>query len=163
MRWLLILLCSLPVSSWACTTDAIFSPYDDIEQSIYDTLWSSQTSIHASLFGISNERLADVLVEKAKVGVEVKVALDLKQSSLDSDLHRKLTRAGADVTIKPIGVLEHNKFVVVDGKTVVMGSWNWSGNAQRQDNSDVIFTNCREIAKKFEQAYERIEARDRHP
>jgi phosphatidylserine/phosphatidylglycerophosphate/cardiolipin synthase-like enzyme len=51
--------------------------------------------------------------------------------------------------------------VVIDGATVLMGSWNWSNNAQRQDNSDVLFKDCPEIAAAFEKNYKTIYERDR--
>jgi phosphatidylserine/phosphatidylglycerophosphate/cardiolipin synthase-like enzyme len=57
--------------------------------------------------------------------------------------------------------LEHNKFCVIDGTIVIMGSWNWSNNAQKQDNSDVIITACPKVAQAFEVAYQRIIERDK--
>jgi len=42
-----------------------------------------------------------------------------------------------------------------------MGSWNWSNSAQKQDNSDVIITDCPKVAQAFEAAYQRIIERDK--
>jgi phosphatidylserine/phosphatidylglycerophosphate/cardiolipin synthase-like enzyme len=101
------------------------------------------------------------MAEQARAGLDVGVALDLTQSRNAASQHRKIQRAGGTVTVKRTGILEHNKFCVVDGVTVLMGSWNWSARAQAQDNSDILFTDCPTIAARFEAAYASIVARDR--
>lgn len=58
------------------------------------------------------------------------------------DLHSELEAAGITVIIKPKRTLEHNKLCVIAGKKIIMGSWNWSNSAQKQDNSDVLIENC---------------------
>ena len=60
-------------------------------------------------------------------------------------------------------MLKHNKFCVLDVAIVIMGSWNWSNSAQRQDNSDVIITDCPKVAQAFEAAFQRIMERDKPP
>jgi phosphatidylserine/phosphatidylglycerophosphate/cardiolipin synthase-like enzyme len=50
---------------------------------------------------------------------------------------------------------------VIDDKTVVIGSYNFSGNAQKQDNSMVVISGCNETTKKFSKAFERIYNRDK--
>ncbi|MCX5804226.1 MAG: phospholipase D-like domain-containing protein [Proteobacteria bacterium] len=57
--------------------------------------------------------------------------------------------------------MEHNKFCVIDNKRVVMGSWNYSANAQKQDNSMVDLSGCNGIIKSFTDAFERIYQRDK--
>lgn len=150
-----------PIWAGACEIIPLFSPFDDVEAALVAELQHAQTSIHASLFGISNETLTQVLAEKARHRLDVSIALDKRQSALKSDTHGRLHRAGAAVTIKKTTALEHNKFVILDGETVVMGSWNWSGNAQKQDNSDVIFRDCPDLAAEYEEAFQRIVERDR--
>lgn|SRR5574340_525289 len=160
-----------PATSWttnalsvycaACETTPLFSPTDKIEAAILVELYSAKHSIHCSLFGISNGNLAAALISQAHVGRQVQVSLDKRQAALPSDLHTLLQTTGVDVSIKRTNALEHNKFCVIDGQTVTMGSWNWSQAAQSQDNSEVIFRQCPDVAAKFEAAFQRIWRRDR--
>jgi len=144
-----------------CTPAVYFSPYDNVETVVLRELGVAKKSIHASLYGIDNQQIADVLEAKAKAGVEVEIGEDKLQASGKHDLHAELMKAGVKVVVKPKGVLEHNKFAIIDGSTVVMGSWNWSKSAQKQDNSDVIFKYCPTIALEFETAFDRIIKRDK--
>src|SRR3989454_9722096 len=148
-------------TAWACEVRPLFSPYDKVDDAIHAQLERASKSVHCSLYGITNLRLANDLIAAKKRGADVGVGLDKTQAAGQHDLHAKLKAAGIVVEIKPVSVLEHNKFCVLDGATVIMGSWNWSNNAQKQDNSDVIITDCPTVAQAFEAAYQRIIERDK--
>ena len=148
-------------TAWACEVQPLFSPYDKVDDSIQAQLEQSRKSVHCSLYGITNLRLANDLIAAKQRGADVGVGLDKKQAAGQSDLHARLQAAGILVEIKPVATLEHNKFCVIDGTIVIMGSWNWSNNAQKQDNSDVIITDCPKVAQAVEAAYQRIIERDK--
>ncbi len=146
---------------WACEVRPLFSPYDKVDDAIQAQLEQASKSVHCSLYGITNRRLANELIAAKKRGADVGIGLDKKQAAGQHDLHAKLQAVGILVEIKPVATLEHNKFCEIDGAIVIMGSWNWSNNAQKQDNSDVIITDCPKAAQAFETAYQRIIKRDR--
>src|SRR5438309_1912170 len=148
-------------TAWACEVQPLFSPYDKVDDAIHARLGQANKSVHCSLYGITNLRLANDLIAAKQRGADVGVGLDKKQAAGQHDLHDKLQASGILVEIKPVNVLEHNKFCVIDGEIVVMGSWNWSNSAQKQDNSDVIITDCPKVAQAFEAAYQRIIERDK--
>jgi phosphatidylserine/phosphatidylglycerophosphate/cardiolipin synthase-like enzyme len=144
-----------------CKVEAYFSPYDNVETVVVNRLNGAQEYVKCSLYGITNKKITETLIKKMSDGVSVMLCLDKIQSSGSSSKHKELENAGADVVIKKTGVLEHNKFCVIDGKIVIMGSWNFSANAQKQDNSTVEITVCGNIIDKFEDAFERIYNRDK--
>ena len=148
-------------TAWACEVRPLFSPYDKVDDAIHAQLERASKSVHCSLYGITILRLANDLIAAKKRGTDVGVGLDKKQAAGQHDLHAKLQAVGILVEIKPVATLEHNKFCEIDGTIVIMGSWNWSNNAQKQDNSDVIITDCPKAARAFETAYQRIIERDR--
>jgi phosphatidylserine/phosphatidylglycerophosphate/cardiolipin synthase-like enzyme len=155
------LLLSLAAGALACAIVPLFSPQDQVASALLPELDAAKTSIHCSLFGLSHPGLLGGLTDASKRGVAVVVGLDKKQAALASSLHRQLRRGGATVLIKKTGVLEHNKFCLIDGQTVLMGSWNWSHTAQAQDNSELILRDCPDTAAHFERAFRRIMERDR--
>jgi len=146
---------------WACEVQPLFSPNDKVDDAIHAQLQHANQSVHCSLYGITNLRLANDLIAAKKRGADVGVGLDKIQASGKHDLHDNLRAAGILVEVKHVATLEHNKFCVIDGTMVIMGSWNWSNSAQKQDNSDVIITDCPKVAHAFEAAYQRIIERDK--
>jgi phosphatidylserine/phosphatidylglycerophosphate/cardiolipin synthase-like enzyme len=157
-----ILILCLTSSAYAeCTVEAYFSPYDDIEGLIADKLKVAGESIRCSLYGITNSRITEVLIDRVSSGIDMKLCLDKTQSAGKHSTHKELKEAGAEVVIKKIGILEHNKFCVIDNKTVIMGSWNFSNSAQKQDNSIAVISGCSNVVNKFEKAFMRIYRRDK--
>jgi len=157
-----VLLVALTATASAqCTVEAYFSPYDDIQTVVVQRLSEATTSVNCSLYGISNISITKTLKELLDKGVTVKLCLDKTQSAGKYDTHEQLADAGAEVVIKKTGVLEHNKFCVIDGSRVLMGSWNYSNNAQKQDNSMVDLSGCDRIVKQFSDAFQRIHDRDK--
>ncbi len=146
--------------SHACEIQSYFSPTDNIEKVIMTNLSQAKKSVHLSLYGIANKRLADKLIELKRAGVEVILCEDKTQAAGVHDQHAYLKENGIRVVIKKTGVLEHNKFAVIDNGVVIVGSWNWSNSAQKQDNSDIVIKDCPDEARKFEDAFNGILARD---
>jgi mitochondrial cardiolipin hydrolase len=159
--WLLAPFVLLASAVWACEVTPIFSPGENVEAVALAEIQHAGLSIHCSLFGITNEVLGHALAAQAKAGLDVGLALDLNQSHNKASQHPKIARAGAQVTIKKTGILEHSKYCLFDGRTVLMGSWNWSARAQAQDNSDVLLKHCPLVAESFERNYQMIVERDR--
>src|SRR5437016_14483284 len=105
---------------WACEVQPLFSPYDKVDGAIHIQLERASKSVHCSLYGITNLRLANDLIAAKKRGDDVGVGLDKKQAAGQSDLHAKLQAIGILVEIKPVATLEHNKFCVIDATLLLM-------------------------------------------
>ncbi|MFA6476128.1 MAG: phospholipase D-like domain-containing protein [Candidatus Paceibacterota bacterium] len=139
-----------------------FAPYELITPFIVKEIKQATSTIHGSLYGITNKAVADALIERDRSGVEVKIGEDKLQSAGKYDLHRYLSSNGVEVVIKKTSALEHNKWLIIDNQVVLEGSFNYSNNAQSQDNSFIIFRSP-QIASLFEQNFLKIMARDKYP
>lgn len=145
-----------------CAVQAYFSPYDNIESLVVNRLSDAKETVNCSLYGITNRAITDSLIKLVKDGKNVTLCLDKMQSAGKSSAHHTLRKAGVDIVIKKINVLEHNKFCVIDDERVLMGSWNYSGNAQAQDNSLIDLSGCDDVVKQFKEAFTRIYERDQN-
>ena len=138
-----------------------FSPFDNCEDQWVQMILSAKKEIKISCFGITNEKLYNALIDRKKAGVKILVCIDRLQSKSRHDLNKQLSKAGVTTVIKKITTLEHNKMIVVDDKSGIIGSYNLSVNAQGQDNSIVVFTDEPIYASEIEAAIDRIYERDR--
>jgi cardiolipin synthase len=106
---------------------------------IYSALESAQNHIHLEYYifeeGVVGNRIRDILIEKAKAGVEVRMIFDDVGSwDLDDDYFEGLTKAGCEVEAfgpvrfprlaTRINYRNHRKIIVVDGKTGFVGGLN---------------------------------------
>jgi phosphatidylserine/phosphatidylglycerophosphate/cardiolipin synthase-like enzyme len=130
---------------------------------ILSELAKAKTSVHLSLYGVTNRALANALIRLHKRGVSVVLLVDMRQAHLPNSLTQDLKDIGIPVIIKPTSELEHYKYCIIDHQTVIMGSWNWSNRADKQDNSDIILGGCPQIVQAFETNFNAIKLRDTAP
>lgn len=152
--------------SWAapaaagCFVSQAFSPTQKIHVLYHNELIQTKKSVVCSLFGLTNIGLAADLKNLAIAGKSVRIGLDHRQSSFLPEQWQAIRAVGGEVRVTPTGVLQHNKFCVIDGRIVLTGSWNWSNSAPRQDNNGVVIKSCSVTAKAFTAEFERIWLRD---
>lgn len=121
-------------------TDAYF---DNIERQVINDLRGARVSILVAMAWFTNQRIADVLIEKYKEGLDVKVVSfdDYTNSKFGVDLgeipHKKVK--------VPSGGIMHDKFCVIDNQKVLTGSYNWSEKAEKKnvENVPVLYDDAR--------------------
>ena len=132
----------LPQASTArkVKTDAYF---DNIEQQVINDLKGARVSIHVAMAWFTNQRIADVLIEKFKEGLDVKVV------SFDDHTNARfgvnLDGIPHKLVKVPSGGIMHDKFCVIDNQKVLTGSYNWSMKAENKniENVPVIYDDAR--------------------
>lgn len=119
-------------------TETCFSPYENCEDKWVEVLDAAEHDIRISCFGVTNKAIAEKLIEKHLAGVRVLVLEDKRMAASKHDLGKWLAENGIEVVVKKTTPLQHNKLAVIDNSILIMGSWNLSENADKQDNSVVI-------------------------
>lgn len=101
-----------------------------------EALQSAKRSLTVYVYNISASYLVAILKAKQAAGVKVRVMVDSTDpNDAKSEEFAKLLKAGLDVREAPsIGARRafsvcHQKYVVIDGKTLVLQSANWAGTA----------------------------------
>lgn len=144
---------------------------------ISSALSKATNSIKSLLFVFSDQRLADTLEKRSELGVQVGVfiepnfafrdyseLLDLMGIQLQGpkctyeDNNRPWVKPTKEVGMArlPEGDVLHHKFAVVDNKTVIVGSQNWSHSANYVNDEMVIVINSPAISEQYGQEYERV-------
>ena len=140
-------------------------------------LSKAEQSIDLALFVFSAQQLADVLRERADAGVKIRLiadpgfasrpfseVLDLLGVALP-DKNCKLER-GNRVFQKPLrgvgtprlarGDKLHHKFAVIDDKTVITGSFNWSPAAAHTNDETLLVIHSPQLAQHFTREMDRM-------
>lgn len=141
-------------------TQAYFS---NIDYYISKELESAEDSIYVAVAWFTDANLFNILCEKAGKGLDVRLIV------MDDDITRTyglnynlLEKAGGKVYMVdsgPMGNTMHNKFCVIDSKTTITGSYNWSIKAQSNHENITITSGNSSLAASFEDEFERIKVR----
>jgi len=142
----------------ACESQqAWFPPGDDGEAVIVDEIGAASRSVHVAIYTFTSEPIRDALVHAAQRGVEVRVLAD-PQPGINDAVLASLERAGIPVRFasNEAGGIMHNKFTVVDGRTVLTGSFNYTVSANTLNDENVLRLVSERLAGQFEAAFEEL-------
>ncbi len=118
-----------------------FLPFEAIlvEEAILSLLDSATKTIHLALYGFTDEKMCNKLIELSTRGVDIKAVMDATEASTARQkvLLEKMLNAGITVAVgrSPVNSqLLHSKMIIVDSKSVEWGSMNYSPSGLQQFN-----------------------------
>ena len=86
--------------------------------------------------------------------MEVKILLDAVAAENTYSKHKELRLAGIAVKVENWAGKMHQKSMIIDDKTVVIGSMNFSKNGENSnDENCIIVQNAPKLAKKYKQHF----------
>ncbi|MBK7651813.1 MAG: endonuclease [Flammeovirgaceae bacterium] len=108
------------------TSDAYFSPGDTCRNVIIQQIQKAVNQVQICVFTISDDPITEAILTSHKLGKQIRIITDNDKSlDLGSDIER-MARQGIEVKMDRTPNHMHHKFMVVDGNTVVTGSYNWT-------------------------------------
>lgn len=131
------------------------------EKLLLDNIKKARKSIYTAVYTFAKKSFADELIDRAEKGVEIQLKIDKEQAKFPYTvtLIRKMKKAGIKITLISMPDLEahmHHKFAVIDQKTVLSGSFNWTKKASEQNRENLVLIESEDIAKEFMKEWERI-------
>jgi phosphatidylserine/phosphatidylglycerophosphate/cardiolipin synthase-like enzyme len=125
-----------------------------IDARIAAAIDSAKASIDMAMFEMNNQILVEALVQAAENGVKVRVVTDdengLQAAQEYAHSFTDLVNAGIPIVTDERSALMHNKFIIIDGKTVWMGSYNLTDSSNYDQNNNALVFHSLEIAQAYE-------------
>ncbi|KAI7875196.1 phospholipase D/nuclease [Lichtheimia hyalospora FSU 10163] len=134
-----------------------FFPSKESFNAFISTLHSAQSTIDICVYSMTDDDTADALILAKKRNVKIRIITDDQQAaSKYADPSRLQKDHGIPYKTDNSPSYMHNKFAVIDGKTLINGSFNWSRNARFKNRENIVITNIPECIKEFEVEFERL-------
>jgi mitochondrial cardiolipin hydrolase len=131
-----------------------FSPGTDILESISDLLKQAKQTLDICVFTITDERLAEDILNCHQSGVQVRIITDDEKMHNDGSAIKDLKNAGIPVKIDHSRYHMHHKFGIIDSKIVFTGSFNWTYTASNHNQENLLITTNHDIVKQYKEQYE---------
>jgi phosphatidylserine/phosphatidylglycerophosphate/cardiolipin synthase-like enzyme len=130
---------------------AFFSPKGGIEQQILTSIGAAVKTIEMATYAFTNKNIEKALLEAVKRGVKVALVMDRSETKgPQASIHDELEKAGTAIRlISPPGGIMHDKFIVVDGKNLEWGSYNYTGRAENSNYENATFLPDNDLADKY--------------
>jgi phosphatidylserine/phosphatidylglycerophosphate/cardiolipin synthase-like enzyme len=101
--------------------------------------------------------VSEALLEAHKRGVKVAVVADQKGNSTQYTAVNFLVNHGIPVRLNGNYAIMHHKFMVIDGKSVQLGSFNYSAAAVDKNAENVLLLkNIPDIAARYAEEWNRL-------
>jgi phosphatidylserine/phosphatidylglycerophosphate/cardiolipin synthase-like enzyme len=148
----------LQVSPALAETEAIFSPERSIKESLLEECESVASTMDVAVREITSPDMAHALMKAKGRGVKVRVIADSKQAKMKSSQITYLINQGIPVKVlrgKDYGVMNH-RFVILDAKKVVTGSFDWSETSEKWNYENILIISDPEVVASYQKEFDRL-------
>ena len=144
--------------------DTYFSPDDGTDDQIIAAIQNAEESIYFLAFSFTSDPIAGALLERAADGIAVAGVFDESQyhSNIGTE-YDALLDAGLDVRLDGNQRNMHHKVFIIDRRTVITGSYNFSRSAEERNDENTLIITDPGIATQFHSEFERIYEKAHQP
>ncbi len=126
-----------------------FTPGDSAESAIVEALLGAKESILVQAYSFTNPAIAAALVDARSRGVNVVILLDKSQRSQKYSAADFTNNAGVTTLIDDRHAIAHNKIMIIDGRVVITGSYNFTKAAEKSNAENVVIIESGAVAEKY--------------
>ncbi len=134
----------------------LFSPEDKIVGNLIALVNDAQASIRFLAFSFTDYPLAQVMIDRARAGVDVRGVFETFGSNSPNSELRTFWCAGMPVRQDGNGSFLHHKLIIIDGNIVATGSLNYSSNADESNEENVLILDNAGIAALYLQEFDKL-------
>jgi phosphatidylserine/phosphatidylglycerophosphate/cardiolipin synthase-like enzyme len=149
--------------------DVLFSPDDFVVSRLSQLLGGAQQSIYFLAYSFGSNDLGNIIREKAAQGIVVGGVLEFDQ--VDPNLANPnpnqleelnlFRQAGLDIRLDGGPEVMNHKIMIIDGRIVVMGSYDFTNRAENENDENVLIIYDEKVAQKFMEEFQRVQSRAR--
>jgi|YelNatPaOPRAMG01_1025707.scaffolds.fasta_scaffold09118_4 phosphatidylserine/phosphatidylglycerophosphate/cardiolipin synthase-like enzyme len=125
----------------------------DPQATILRELAGARNEILVQAYVLTARPVVDALIRAHARGVVVRIILDRKQLRHDrNDAYAasRLVTAGIPVAVDDgVRGIAHNKVIVIDGRTVITGSYNFTWSAEHRNAENMVVINDPVVAAEY--------------
>jgi|YNPBryantNP2012_1023418.scaffolds.fasta_scaffold15585_2 phosphatidylserine/phosphatidylglycerophosphate/cardiolipin synthase-like enzyme len=136
--------------------EVYFAPEDGVAQHVIDEISAAESSVRLMAFQFTSTPIADALIAQMERGVEVEGVFEARSVEDEYNLYGLLLDHGAQIWTDGNPYLLHHKVMIIDDHTVILGSYNFSNNAERNNDENLLIIHDPQVAAAFIAEYDRV-------
>ena len=155
---LLLLSLALPAQAYDLTlhdapASVYFSPRGGAQNALVQRIDQARESIYVLAYSFTSEPIVAALVRAHARGVHVEAVLDRGQRRAKGGQGQALADSGAKVFIDARHAIAHNKVMLIDGRTLVTGSFNFTKSAEDHNAENLMVLDSPEAVDLYRENY----------
>jgi phosphatidylserine/phosphatidylglycerophosphate/cardiolipin synthase-like enzyme len=129
--------------------EVYFSPKGGCTEAVVKEIDAAKKTILVQAYSFTSAPIAKALVDAHERGVQIRVILDKSQRGEKYSSADFVQHAGIPIWIDAKHQIAHNKIMIIDGATVITGSFNFTKNAEQSNAENLLVIRSPELATKY--------------
>jgi phosphatidylserine/phosphatidylglycerophosphate/cardiolipin synthase-like enzyme len=134
----------------------MFSPEDPVTRRIIERIDGAQQRVDMMAFAFTSDPIAEALVAARQRGVAVRGVMENRNARGTGSDFELVLAGGVDMHTDGNCYIMHHKVIVIDGRTVITGSFNFTRAAQEQNDENVLIIDDASLAARYHEEFERV-------
>jgi len=146
----------ITVEGTSTKIEVCFAPEDDCADQLINAIEQTKKSIIFMAFSFTHEGIGEAVIQQGKNGVKVQGIFETRGSETKYSELGAMKKAKFDVVQDGNPYTLHHKVFILDNETVVLGSFNFSKNADEANDEIMLIIHNSQIAKQFQQEWDKL-------
>ncbi len=157
MKRLVLILLALTAAAGGCDVrmgpvppiEVYFSPKGGATAAVVAALNAAKQTVFVQAYSFTSKDIAEALLAARKRGVVVHTILDKSDQGEHYSEADFLANSGISVLIDARHQIAHNKIMIIDGETVITGSFNFTRQAEEHNAENLLVIHDRSLAERY--------------
>ena len=133
-----------------------FSPGGNCVSLVVKWIDRANSSVHVLIYSFTLDAIRNALIAAKNRGVDVKVVMERSNANEKGAEYQNLKNAGVDIRLDTNSGLMHDKVVVIDGRIILTGSYNYSAAATTSNNENLVVIDSTSWGLAFEAQFQQV-------
>ena len=133
-----------------------FFPNPANEEKVVSMLRTCKKTLDIAIFSLTLDSIAEAILEAFQRGIKVRMIADDECAKNKGSNVKLIASVGVPCKTDNAIYHMHHKFAVLDESVVIMGSFNWTGQAVKYNQENIFFYEDKNIASQYAQEFERL-------
>ncbi len=131
-----------------------FGPEDKVMEKVISAVSEANSSIHFMVFSFTADDLGQEMINQGENQVVVEGIFESLGADTQYSECGTLLNKGYDIRLDGNPKTFHHKVIIIDGKIVIFGSFNFSANADESNDENILIVHDVTLAQKYEREYQ---------
>ena len=119
-------------------------------------LRTCKKTLDIAIFSLTLDSITEAILEAFQRGIKVRVIADDECAKNKGSNIKLIASVGVPCKTDNAVYHMHHKFAVIDSSVVIMGSFNWTGQAVKYNQENIFFYEDKNIANQYATEFERL-------
>ncbi|MBU1239902.1 DUF1669 domain-containing protein [Myxococcota bacterium] len=131
--------------------DAYFG--HECREQLVTLLPRARSTLDICVYTITDRDVGTAILNAKRTRVKVRVITDLDKVDANGSDIRYLEKNGVFMKVNSGEAIMHHKFAIIDSRTLITGSYNWTVGAATQNSENFIVTDAPQAIEAFQQEF----------